>query len=382
MKLIRKKLEKDKSGEMTLCPEEGEDMWHCFNLIAEGDELEAWSHRRIIKDGVKGSGGERKLLKLRMRVETTDFEAEDCTLRIKGRVTVDHEDVSAGTYHTFTLEVQRNFTIYKQEWDAVALEIVDNAVQPDKRAEIGAIVMEEGVAHLCLLTDSLTFLRQKVEQSIPRKKRGDNAAYEKGVKRFYDSVYSAMERNFDLDQLKVILLASPGFVARGYLDHMLSAATTNGNTSLLKQKSKFVVAHSSTGYLQGLEEALKDPSVQTQLANTRYARETAALEQFFKILNDDDMRAWYGPRHVQAAAEKGAIGTLMITDSLFRSADIPTRRKYIAMVEELRNSGREALVFSTMHPSGKELADLGGIACILLYPDPELDDIEDWDQGL
>lgn len=36
------------------------------------------------------------------------------------------------------------------------------------------------------------------------------------------------------------------------------------------------------------------------------------------MLATDEMRAWYGPDHVQLAADRGAIGTLLISDELFR----------------------------------------------------------------
>ena len=40
--------------------------------------------------------------------------------------------------------------------------------------------------------------------------------------------------------------------------------------------------------------------------------------RFHKMLGADEMRAWYGPDHVSLAAERGAIGTLLISDELFR----------------------------------------------------------------
>ncbi len=43
--------------------------------------------------------------------------------------------------------------------------------------------------------------------------------------------------------------------------------------------------------------------------------------RFFKMLASDEMRAWYGPDHVALAADRGAIGTLLISDELFRSED-------------------------------------------------------------
>lgn len=42
------------------------------------------------------------------------------------------------------------------------------------------------------------------------------------------------------------------------------------------------------------------------------------LDKFFKMLASDELRAWYGPDHVLLAADRGAIGTLLITDELFR----------------------------------------------------------------
>ena len=40
--------------------------------------------------------------------------------------------------------------------------------------------------------------------------------------------------------------------------------------------------------------------------------------RFFKMLGSDEMRAWYGPDHVRLAADRGAVGTLLISDELFR----------------------------------------------------------------
>ena len=39
---------------------------------------------------------------------------------------------------------------------------------------------------------------------------------------------------------------------------------------------------------------------------------------FHKMLAADEMRAWYGPDQVALAADRGAIGTLLISDELFR----------------------------------------------------------------
>ena len=45
MRLIRKRIEKHGEGHVDLLPQEEEDMWHVYNLIAKGDLITASSYR-------------------------------------------------------------------------------------------------------------------------------------------------------------------------------------------------------------------------------------------------------------------------------------------------------------------------------------------------
>jgi protein pelota len=98
------------------------------------------------------------------------------------------------------------------------------------------------------------------------------------------------------------------------------------------------------------------------------------LQDFYKMLAEDPGRAFYGPGHVFAAAELGAIQTLMIADSLFRINDVGKRARYVALVDSVADAGGEALVFSSMHVSGEQLGQLTGIAAILRFPLDEMAD--------
>ncbi len=54
------------------------------------------------------------------------------------------------------------------------------------------------------------------------------------------------------------------------------------------------------------------------LQDTKAAKETKLLQDFYDMMGRDSARAFYGPGHVQAAHELGAVQTLLITDTLFR----------------------------------------------------------------
>ena len=84
-----------------------------------------------------------------------------------------------GAYHTLDLEQNRKFTLEKAEWDSVALERIDQACDPTRSADLGAIVMQEGLAHICLVTPCMTLVRAKVEACIPRKRKGQCSQHDK-----------------------------------------------------------------------------------------------------------------------------------------------------------------------------------------------------------
>lgn len=372
MKLIRKQLERDSSGTLTLLPEDSEDIWHVYNIIQVGDEIEALTTRKLVSE----KGTPRVRLKLQIKVSKVEYEGDSGILRLNGRTSKDHKDVPLGSFHTLQLEPQLQFHLYKDEWDSFALKQVDDATNIENRSDIAAIVIQPGVAHICLVTESMTVMRQKVEVTIPRKKRGDNSAQDKALEKFLNQVYSAVKQHVKLEKIKAVLIAGPGQLPQQALQHIMQMATSEDNGVLAKSKSKFLAVHASSGFLHSLTEALNDPTVREQLADTRYGREVKVMDRFFKSLNDDDMRAWYGPDEVEKAARLNAVETLMVTDSLFRSSDVHERKRFVALCEEIESQGREVLVFSSLHASGEQLDSVSGVACILLYP-VDLDEDEE-----
>jgi protein pelota len=115
-----------------------------------------------------------------------------------------------GAYHTLDLELNRAFTLTKEEWDVIALERVSTACDVSARADVAAIVLEEGLANVCLVTQNMTIVRQRVEVNVPRKRKG-SSQHEKGMNRFYDQVYQALLKHIDFEVVKVLIIASPGF---------------------------------------------------------------------------------------------------------------------------------------------------------------------------
>ncbi|KAJ9625810.1 Translation factor pelota [Taxawa tesnikishii (nom. ined.)] len=348
MKLVKQNIEaKDGSGTATLLPEEPEDMWHAYNLIRPTDLLRASAVRRVTTESTTGSTSSS-------RVHTT------LTLR-------ENKHVKLGSYHTLDLELQRAFTLEKADgWDSIAVGILREAIDQTAKAELWAVVMQEGLANICVITTHQTIPRQRVE----------------GVLRFFATVLETLVRQVDLKDPKPVLLASPGFTAAAFRDYMKSEATQKGDKALMGLVNQVIVAHSASGHLHALNEVLASPAVTTRLADTRFARETGLMDRFFDMLRKDDGRAWYGPKEVERAVEKGAVGrgggVLLISNALFRAQDVAVRKRWVTLVDKVRDEeGGEVRVLSSMHESGKRLEGLGGIAAILTFP---IEDLEGEDE--
>lgn len=403
MRIVKRHIDRDGSGSVTLCPEEPEDMWHAHNLILVGDYLTATAIRRITNESATtgATSSQRVQTNLTIKVKSLDFDPQAGQLHVSGQIARENKHAKVGQYHTLDLELNRNFTLEKTVgglddgagWDSVAQTQLMEAIDPNKSTEAVAVVMQEGLGNICFLTSHQTILKQRVEVNVPRKRTGAgrSADHDKGLQKFYSTVLDTLLRqlealleNKDSSASFPILLASPGFVAQGFLKHINELAASKGDKLLqeLVRRKAFIVVHSSSGHLHSLNEVLNSPEVRARLQNTQYARETAVMDDFFALLRKDDGRAWYGPREVEQAAEKGAIGRgggiLLISNSLFRSQDVATRRKWVSLVDKVRDvEGGEVRILSSDHESGKRLEGLGGIAAILTFPIEDMDEIED-----
>ena len=219
-------------------------------------------------------------------------------------------------------------------------------------------------------------------------------------------------RHVNFDVVKAVIIASPGFVRQQFFDYMYQQVTTwnagwslliivgfqavkTDNKLLFENKSKFMLVHSSSGFKHSLKEVssevmtlslsdslvqvLQDPAVQARLSDTKATEEVKVLETFYKMLKNEPDRAFYGPKHVRLAVEAEAVETLLVSDNLFRANDVAERRKYVDMVDKVKETGGNVKIFSSLHISGEQLDQLSGICALLRFPMAEIEDTDDSD---
>ncbi|KYK56583.1 Translation release factor pelota-like protein [Drechmeria coniospora] len=387
MKLIsRKLLPVDMDEEqVSLLPEDPEDMWHAYNLIVVGDVVNAHAVRKVVlvNAGTGASAAERVHTDLTIRVKSTFFDPVISSLRVSGVVVSENDHVSRGSHHTLDIEVNRAFTVVKPDgWDSVSKATLSQALSDDKNGAMAAVVMQEGVANICLITQFRTVLKTRVESVVP-KKRDAPSEQDAGVRRFFDKTLNSLLRAVDFSGSRPLLLASPGFVASDFKAYIAKQGRDRSDKVLTAVGKSATVIHANSGHVHSLNEVLQSPEVLSTMRDMTYAKEARCIDQFFDILKLDDGRAWYGTSAVEKAVEDGAVGpgggVLLISNALFRSEDLETRKRYVALVDKVKADGGDARILSSDHESGQRLKMMGDIAAILNYPMLDLDDEDDGD---
>ena len=384
MRVLKKHIEgKDGSGTVRAQCDEGEDMYHLYNLIAAGDLVVASTVRNVVKESKTGSVSKSQVrMMLKIRVERVEFDSEQCSLRLSGRNVEENEHVKMGQYHTLELELGHPFTIEKDCWDQIYMDRLTDACDPSGKAELAAVVMQDGLAHVCLITSSMTFTKSRIERTVPKKKAGDGKVAEKSALRFFGDILEAVRKHVNFSMVKALLIGSPGFLKDDFVKFMMDTATRQGDTDLLKQRSKIIITHATSGHKNAIDDLLANPDLFSQLMDVKAAQEVRALQAFDNALTQDSNRVAYGLKHVLHAHEHAhAIDQLLITDELFKSADFGARRRYVALTESVKALGGKVFIFSSMHVSGAQLDKYTGIAATLRFPVPDWDDDEEEGEG-
>jgi len=354
-----------------------EDLWHAYNLIQKGDLVRCTTVRKVVKETATGStSSSKKRLMLTISVQKVDFDVDVLQVRLSGPVGSENDFVKMGAFHTLTLEVSQNFSIEKEVWDQIYLDVLDEATHPERQAEVAAVVMQPGLAHICLVAGALTITKARIEMNIPKKRTG-SSQHDKSTKKFYEAVYQAILRHIDFAKVKCILVGSPGFTKDDFFQYAMQESVRRDDRPIIENKSKFVLCKASSGHKHALEEVFSDPAILSQMTETKVAKEVEILNKFMRMMETDPDRAYYGYEHCLKAHEQLAIGSLLVTDELFRNSDTATRKSYVALVESVRENGGDVYIFSSMHVSGQQLQQVSGVAAILRYPLPDLDELED-----
>ncbi len=368
-------LQPGQSGIVHLIVDTTEDLWALYNIMAVGDCIKLATFRKVQHEtGSKVSSTKKKII-ITLRIEEIEYSPD--AIRFKGKNVSQNEYIAIGQYQTDELGVNSFFTLYKNYWDDFHLETLRNATDVALTSEIAAILMEEGIAHLFYISNNQTVTKGKITQSIPKKRNG-SSEHDKGKKKFFDKILNQLVKQINFENIKVIIIASPGFTKDDFKKYMEETIENNRKewADLKDNLNKIIYSHSSSGFKHSLEEILSKPELKRLIKDTKCINDCTVMERFNEILGTDMDKIFFGMKAFNIAYEKKAIDTLIITDGYLRTLPASTRKDLSTKMKELKNQA-EVCKFSSMHTTGEKIDEFGGICGILKYVVDEITELGD-----
>lgn len=347
-----------KHEEITVKIESLNDLWSLYNVISKDDIVSARTQRRVVLKA--GTKGERKWMRLKLKVENVTFHEFSNRLRIKGKILEGPEDfVSFGTYHTFNVEVLQKISIIKERWLKHEIKRLKNTSKFESNYVMIFIAIETGLATIALITNFSYNRIATIKKNIPGK-RYKQTYRNKALTEFYDDIEKVLTENLKNLKINLIVICGPGNVKDNFMKYLRNTKTFNFTGNIEN-------CHASSGTESAIRETLKSNKLTKLKKDIKLVQDTEKIENIITQFSIDADFIVIGMNEVSNASEQGSIKQLLIADILIRGASKEKKLKIEDIINNVEKSGGEIDIMSTENITGEQLVDLGSIVGILRY---------------
>lgn len=149
-----------------------------------------------------------------LEIERVDFDMDTTSLRVLGKNCEENKAIKRGQYHTLEVQTNHVITLKKHFYDDDFEEILQEITSEKQRNSVIVLVMQFGLANLCLVSSEATMTIVHVERKIPKKR-----AYVNGRDVAIWSFF--LDLHAHLKKLLVKLSFKPVVIIGRYLLHSL-----------------------------------------------------------------------------------------------------------------------------------------------------------------
>ncbi|XP_055808341.1 protein PELOTA 1-like [Solanum dulcamara] len=362
MKVSGEKLVPNQSGTITIIPEKSDDLWVLFNLIANGDVVSAPTTRKIqsCSESTNKKNNSRIQLDLEVKVAAVDYEKDCSIIRVRGKI------VTSGTFHTLELETKKEFNLSKKRWDEETIKVLmEGSGQNGTTYDLGVILIKDKSAEILLIDKNAISATSHCATIRCEKPSKNNSNSEK----FFDNLFVSFRKYIDMNVIPYVVIASSNSIKDDFRTYMLLEVQRWKIKPIESNKSRILMVNKSN-----VKDILSDKVVMNVMKGmTKSEINTKVLEEFMNMVVTKSDKVCYGSKSVEYAHELLAIETLLITDKILENKDIKLRKKYSELKISVHEAGGKVVLFGDVE--GHRLAQMTGIAAILRFPIPNIDDL-------
>ncbi|MEO2154320.1 MAG: hypothetical protein ABGW69_00760 [Nanoarchaeota archaeon] len=308
---------------LTLIPEDEEDLFKLTQIIEKDDVIEGKDLRKvkISNDIVK------KPFYIVMKVEEI---VEGKPLRVKGIVLNEHKEFPKGSYHSFTIDIGKEFKLTKKTIPSFIKELLEEK----KKEPIKAILLDDEKAEFFIIKDKTI---DKIKEIKYKGNEGERN-------------YELLKKEIEKENWNNFVIAGPGVFKEEI-------------AKLLKGKN-FIIASTSTIGFNGIKELLKRKELDKLFKDLKTKKEEEIIDNFLVELKKEG-NVSYG-KELFELAEIGAIKELFInSDLIFKNKNKEEKEKIIDLIKKVEKSNGKVHLIET--DAKKKLKGFGDMIGFLRF---------------
>lgn len=338
-----------KEGVAKLAPESLDDLYHISKIVELGDLASAMSSRKIKIGGEQSrQSATRRPCFIKIKVNKVELDYVSSVLRLSGEVVEAPEEVTKGSAHTLTIEINTKLVLHKNSWKRHHIVRLDKA--KTKRASSAILVcsLDDDISAFASISDSGVRELGEIELSLASKRAKVSATEQ------YKNLVAALRNYYNQLNPSGVVIVSPGF----WKDELFKVLKDKDS----KLAKKVRIESVSAGGLSGVKELVKKG---VNIKDSTIEEETKFVEELGRRISKNGKVAYsfVEVKKVISAVEKLAISEKFIS-KVRKTGNYSRLEKLIDSVE---GSGGKVFVIDNKSDAGKILDGLGGIAALLRY---------------
>lgn len=350
-----------KNGQIMLVPRTKHHMYLLSLLMIPGDNIKAKFIRKNKNVDAKGRMNQQsETIEGIVIIDSVLLSDDSDGIILSCHFSPNYGDRSlAGSTQKVHVCFDYSYTIYKNYWDEFSIDILRKYYEPES-SPICIILMQMNQACIYGISESAAFILGTAKASIPKVRTTTYDKRNDKVKKFFSDILDVLKSKVDINAIRALVIASPGFIAK-QLSDFLQEKYSGLPKELVKN---ILITHCSSTGPHEISKILESDSISSFIKDGALSLQVSVYHEILKTANKDISRLVGGVDNVLKIAKENisCIDKIVVLDSVLFGMSLKNKKE----LEDLK-SLVEIKIFSKNQAGGNEIDSLGGMIALLKY---------------
>lgn len=331
--------------------EEPDDLLALRRVVAAGDRIVSETTRvvKLDREYARPDAGRRVTIRIAMDVEGSSLDYQLDRLRIRGIIAESSsESVSHGTHHSIVVKPNDSIVLRKRRWSGLHRSLL----KPGRDA--GGFVLVAIDTADC----GIGRLKGTHLHALPEIHSGYSGKRYRSKFRIEDflSEIGAALSNLAKGGDRIILFG-PGRTKERLANYLRERKILDGDRIALAEGI-------DSGGEDGLHTFTKSDAMRAAISGSKLARVSSIIDEVMALAKKGSGRFTMGLEETDGACRRGAIGSLVFSEGILRSAD---EDAVVDLLNRVQEGGAETYSVDSSTDLGLRVDGLGGVVSLLRY---------------